>query len=536
MKIKKEDELILVIIRKYFHNELFKYDDFDLANINWNELLKISLRHNLFLVIYKCISKFIPVEYQALYKKQYYLLIMVLKIYMRELKAINLSAEQNKIKVILLKGFSLSKMIYDDLYIRSFSDIDFLLDEKDIKNMYRLVNKIGYEQDGGFDEEQSKMITINTDEFLNTTWFHELQCKKKIRESLYVSVEIKRASSAIPLENVTDFLNNTQILDLSEMKILSTDIMYSLLHLIANFYNNTETIYGALFVTLLRDSLDIAMFIKKYHSAIDWDRLFELSLKYQITHKVYFVINCIIETFKYQIIDTEIINKFLPIHLPYLYTDNYDGSYFSWETDYFTRLFDDDLRKKEALKLYKNIIYSITNDSIIDDAQKDSFKVVANIKYFKCFYIKSINKQINYLFTNNNKYLNLYIMIDEDIIEEYCDHYVEVHFIDNFIGNYDHTEILISISQNPVINFFRIEDCQWYSINFGDRVLIKIIIPLAILSMDFEASHNLLNYNFNFSKKNTNKKRTILNFLSENKNFIRLSFIDQAKVSRNNIL
>jgi hypothetical protein len=51
-----------------------------------------------------------------------------------------------------LKGLALSKIIYDDFYLRSFSDIDLLLEEKDIEKMYYLLHDIGYEQYAGYDK------------------------------------------------------------------------------------------------------------------------------------------------------------------------------------------------------------------------------------------------------------------------------------------------------------------------------------------------------------------------------------------------
>jgi hypothetical protein len=98
--------------------------------------------------------------------------------------------------MILLKGFTLSTLIYDNLYKRSFGDIDILVDAANLKKFYHLLNEMGYEQYFGYDKESKKYITKNIIDFKYHVDFHEYQCLKAV-DDFNIFVELKRATSAM---------------------------------------------------------------------------------------------------------------------------------------------------------------------------------------------------------------------------------------------------------------------------------------------------------------------------------------------------
>jgi hypothetical protein len=523
MKISNEDELLLSITKKYLNGDNNIETSNNLLKVDWIELKKKSLRHKLFPIVYNTIIPFVPKTYQSIYNKQYSSMVLMNNIYIRELKTINMLAIKNNIKIVLLKGLSLSKIIYNNLYLRTFSDIDLLLGEDSIKKMYYLLNDIGYAQDGGYDSKNNKFITLNTTEFRGVEGFHELQCIKIINNKIAIEVELKRASSAIPLNYIGEFLENTQMLDLAGIQILSTNITYTFLHICANFYNDTESLYGALYVTRLRDVLDIALFIKKYKLYINWDDIYKISLQYEITHKIYFVLNNVIDIYDAQLIEKTTIDKFKPVDIPYNYKGNNDGSYFQWKTDILTRMFNDELRKKESIYSFKQIIYNSQYANNIYYVYRDDLN---NDDNFKHFWIKNINCYFEYLFTNDNINLYTYILLNKEIYNIDNDYFIELLFIDNGLSEYQNYRIIIPTKKNPDIIFYNINGYNFQCANIYGKLLIKINFPIVSLNMDYFLSKNTINYNILFQKKFSEGMAKVYESLSINDNepvFLKIS-------------
>lgn len=92
----------------------------------------------------------------------------------REIERINKKFDDNKIKAVMLKGAILGPTLYEDISLREFGDVDYLVSRKDITAVEKALKEIGYVQ-GSFDKDKKKIILATRAEILQRKKFtHEL--------------------------------------------------------------------------------------------------------------------------------------------------------------------------------------------------------------------------------------------------------------------------------------------------------------------------------------------------------------------------
>lgn len=499
--MKYEQEILFKIVKSISKQKDLELDSTKIKELDWEELLQISLRHKVFPIVYKAIFNNVPVKYQALYDQKYYDILKKINIRMLELNRILKLTQQNNIDTILLKGLALSEIIYNDIYARQFGDIDLLVKEDDIEKMYYLLNDIGYVQETGFDKNTNRYNTVDKPIFKYGSQFHELQCVKDIGDNTYIFVEIKRASSAIPLKYIGDFLEKVQNISINGIDIKTSNLTYTFLHLCSNFFTNFETAWGANHETNLRDILDTYIFISKHGAFLDWTEINSLSNKYEIAHKIYYVLKCLEGTFG-KVISIEIIESFNPNKVTYHFNGNMDGSINNWESDFTFRLFNDEERKREFVKINKLKIYNEKNYGNFDKVEKESFITLTNIETYRNLHIESLQWDIEYMFTCNNTSLYLNVIIDNNLYEQLGDYYLFVLFIDNNLENaIPNRTITITKGEALQVQFTNLQQCSWQFIELGNKRLVKVLIPLESIDMNFKDSRNRIFHNLHCREK-----------------------------------
>lgn len=83
--------------------------------------------------------------------------------YINHFKQILKKLEENKLDVIVLKGMSLINHLYNDFSLRTFVDIDLLIQKKDVRKFVNIVSGLGYdpEYSGGNIETTQKFTAYN---------------------------------------------------------------------------------------------------------------------------------------------------------------------------------------------------------------------------------------------------------------------------------------------------------------------------------------------------------------------------------------
>jgi Uncharacterised nucleotidyltransferase len=498
------EQNIIFTVAKYIYSNGNEINNLFINNskeIDWNRLSTLSEEHRIFPIIYKSVRNYVPIKIQDIYDQKYLEYIKMNALNIKELNRVLEIAKENDIDIILIKGLALAKIIYDDINMRGFCDIDLLVKEKDMEKLYYLLtSKLGYTG------KLPKKGLVDKPIYYS---IHELKCQKNVGERFDISVEIKRNSSAIPLIFIGDFFNNVEDINIGNIEIKTSNLEYSLLHMFANLYNNCETkngVYGN--GMRFRDVIDLYMFIKKYNEIIVWDEFKILAEKYEITHKVYFSLLYLISIYG-NLISDDILELFNPQFVTYKYFGNSDGSMNYWKSDFTTRLFNNSVSKKEfinsnKIKIYnenKYPNYDLYEDNLYNggniyseipkiEIYEDKFKNIIYNEHYQNLEIDEIGKRIEYLFTFKHQNIYLHIIFDSILITK-DDNSIFCRFIDNSLNDVVLDRIFqIWYQNNLQIRIEKIEGLAWEHLELGEKTILKIRIPLKSLNMNLTLSQN----------------------------------------------
>lgn len=280
--------------------------------------------------------------------------------YSKECRQIAKLAKQNEINIIFLKGIALSHIYKENYLWRYYSDIDLLVEEKQIDKMKSLLEKMGYRygivKKGEIIEPTRKQILYKI------MYTHEMYPMVKINNNmvLYADVNFKfswkgnenTANIEVPFTDIkksVNYLDNSIYLPVLDKKT-------NFIHLCVHFYN--EAVYFAL------DNLyhggepkEFRLFrlfdiISMIFSLTSEDMIFIKTFcdKYNIEEKIKFVLKCIYlifgekylanirEYFDYQSMDVD-----------FYYSKK--GKLLQWEEDLIIRVFNIEKRKKIIEKM-----------------------------------------------------------------------------------------------------------------------------------------------------------------------------------------
>lgn len=416
-------EIIVGFIRDLYFDKTDNRDKL-IKDIDWDEIKSVTEKNKIQLLFYKYIYELIPQGKRGLFDQMYFTVMAQNQILFREFLRIKKLFETNKIPFVLVKGFPLSKMIYDDIYARVTSDLDILVAEQDVKRAYSCISSFGYKQQIFYDRKTKRLITVDSSKYKYGDSSHELQCIKSVSTDRYLGVEIKRATSAIPLKHIKSFLNDLQKYTIQNYTVDSFDLMHSYLHLCSNAYNNSETYMGAYRNTYIRDFFDIIMFVKKYKKIMKWDILKNLAAKYEISSKVYVVMVRCNELLGEKIVADDILELFNPSTV---IGENYKASCYEidWEISFLDRMSNRGQRFIAVNNFIKNKV-----------SQLDKYNEMPDIHGIVCNYqIESSRCKIIFDFNN----------VD---MKELCDHRIVLLILNNFM----HPDILFS---DICINFLK---------------------------------------------------------------------------------
>ena len=173
------------------------------------------------------------------------------------------------IKNVPYKGVILSYFLFGDFISRETVDIDFLIDATDFSKAREILIKEGYTP-----------RYYNPDferQFLRSS--HELQFKKTTSSGT-VKIEIHWAATNImmniPMPNA-DIFNGLQTIKLPGGETTIFNLQNHLLVLLV--HHGVNDVWR-----VLRHTLDIALFLDKYRSEIDWQAFHQATIKYKIRH------------------------------------------------------------------------------------------------------------------------------------------------------------------------------------------------------------------------------------------------------------
>ncbi|MBN8837090.1 MAG: nucleotidyltransferase family protein [Sphingobacteriia bacterium] len=259
----REMAVILQACRVYFNTATIE----DINNItknitvNWNEVLAASKRHKIRPVVYKILLQAVlPSDILERIKKE------LLQITQRnwelacETERLILLLKANGVEAIPYKGTAYSKQFYGDLISRESSDIDLIIEFKDLDTIIELMQHDGYLGENVWVHEflQEKNFRLNKD--FN---FNKFQQQKRL---FHVEFHWRVAENYCVLNNdANNFLWDTNI----NNALVKKDLV-----LLSNEAHGMSIFMHHAFkdcFTLLRNIIDIGVFLQQQQ--LNWTKI-----------------------------------------------------------------------------------------------------------------------------------------------------------------------------------------------------------------------------------------------------------------------
>ena len=329
----------------------------ELNNININiELLKLLEYHRIDMVLVDklLLPAYGDIKSNLLNKKKF--IYKNNENYINAAKEINSVFKDNSIGFVLLKGCALIMKYYQKTYHRSFNDVDFLIDEKDIGKVEEILREYGYVQgeviDGEIMQAKRKDVIfqrINTHEIYHMVKFNDNNFEVNI-DINFKFAWVEFGNSGDSLINFNDVIKNVDIFSFENTSIPLLNTEYQFLHLCCHLYN--EAVFFALDKQYVSgdDPKELSLFrlfdiylVSRYE--MDIEKIYIISKDANCIHKIEYVLSlikavvgtCFIEKFiKYFNIGNEFPNYFYSAR----------GNKIEWPLDLYHRLFDIDSKNK----------------------------------------------------------------------------------------------------------------------------------------------------------------------------------------------
>ncbi|AZS16349.1 nucleotidyltransferase family protein [Paenibacillus lutimineralis] len=271
----------------------------------------------------------------------------------KEIQKVNHAFSQIGIKALLLKGAALAPLLYQDITLREFGDVDYLIRLEDATIIKEALLRLGYVQ-GSYNPDTQQVIPVKRkEEIYRQMHTHELvefikpnpdnpgfafmidlnhaifwRTDKLSRERFQIDSEI--------------FMNNAKSVDILGSKVYTMSPEHMLLQLCAHFYS--EAVYFLWDKDWKRNKSEVCLYrfcdIREFINAlpVDWKLLLDLCRLHQLEEPVYFSLASV-----RNILDTDVPEAFMnalhvdPRVINYFY--GLDGHRLEWELSLFDRLF-----------------------------------------------------------------------------------------------------------------------------------------------------------------------------------------------------
>lgn len=197
------------------------------------------------------------------------------------LKIIKREFEKQKIDFVIIKGFAISALVYEDMYQRDFSDCDLIVDIKNFKKVNEIMKELGYHSNLG-NGDIPDLLPLEC---------YELEYFKEYAPGMEMCVEIKLGTSSIKnVDIIKKFLENKIELNINGENYNSFSLNDTFILLCTNTYCNFELEFA---VARIRDLIDIKLFYEKYREVLDWEYIMNFASENEQTHQLFAVLNLI---------------------------------------------------------------------------------------------------------------------------------------------------------------------------------------------------------------------------------------------------
>lgn len=276
-----EITFIIKLIREDFSKEL-KYDTCEL-DLNWiisflSEHRILQYAYDYLLQISNNQERKVLDEKQNEHKSKAHNSL-------NELVRFSKLAREEKVKFILVKGFGLSYLLYNNIYARYTNDIDILVEADDMIRADFILKKMGYIQPNTIDFSTKNYTELSYPimRLKHTNHFFEYY---NLNLSPVTKFELHKRLYFINDLNINDFLWNFSSVDIGEVKVNILDLEYTFVFLVINAYQNTETLFSLQRGCIIREYIDLFRFLHLYKETMNWLKVKYIIDKLKVQSKV----------------------------------------------------------------------------------------------------------------------------------------------------------------------------------------------------------------------------------------------------------
>lgn len=182
------------------------------------------------------------------------------------------------IPVILLKGAYLAKEVYENIGLRTMSDIDLLVPESDIERTIGVLESIGFKPDRAFFHEADGSLHYHAPPMTKGGLVIELHWG------------LTRDTN---LSNIItgDLWQRAQLVTLNELTVRALGLSDLVLHLAVHIS------YGHRFSYQLRSMVDLDMVISKNEGLLNWTEIVDICRDWQADRGIYLTFRLVMEFF-----------------------------------------------------------------------------------------------------------------------------------------------------------------------------------------------------------------------------------------------
>lgn len=399
--------------------------------IEWSKMEGILNNHKLLPYFYQDYNQFVPHEQKEKFEDLYNIHCRKINEIYHTLSAISAMISDENLNAVIIKGIVLSNMLHNNLYTRSCSDIDILIDIKDVSKMHTLLIENGYFHACG---KRSAFDFSDGYRYLNVPmrkdydhheyfeYYYYYEKDKYIKIELQVSIH----KSIILPELIREFMSNTEEVTVKDLTVVTLNKNHTLLYLLESAYNDAEWFHRG---PRLNKYLDIYLLTKSME--VNWDEILILSYKYSITLSIQSALKAMNEIFD-DFISEDIISKF---------SSPNNMLQINWEIGIKERLFEENqLRQNRLLRNLKQICYSESNINWSNPlhVQDRPCLMVSDAKYNfnnKCYIDGSAEDTLTFI-----------LQIDPLMMNNVEDYQMVLNFIDPTLDSNEFYAVNVEIS------------------------------------------------------------------------------------------
>lgn len=270
----------------FYQNIDDNYEEFKnlINDINWSKLLAQGFSNHLFGFYYRVFKLLrhenIPKDISRGCRNHYFYNDMKINLYSKEIGILHDILQNNNIDYVLTRGYVYYSLLYNNLPIREFSDIDVYIKRSNIEKTIECLSKAGY------------ICESNAKDRLKYFLDHHIHIRvenpeNKIVFEIHWAVDHKYNLMDLPIDALLDERRYVE-LNSQEMCIpsIENDLILSSVHVLKHspmikYAHGEEDYFNMLFSENYSVKFfDLYLLINKYEKSIDWVKIIELSRSY----------------------------------------------------------------------------------------------------------------------------------------------------------------------------------------------------------------------------------------------------------------